>query len=515
MKDAMFIVDKSKKYIIYGAGGDGIKMAGILKDAGVFVWGYIDARAESIGKVKGFSVYTLQKASEEITDKNKFIIIVTIKNLFEHSQIVRRLVEEGFDQCIYKPVETLRGVGNIVQNEIGKVYDELIIRKRLLAGKMLGKSGKGLNLVCRNKLIIETRDESVLVWLPEELIYNYNDFQDAYGCISMSAFFPLVELYQLFMGQYKSEEEVNGVIDNFICYSMEWVKKNGIEYNEGLKLSLIRSRYNVFVEMQRMMETDRDFFVRNAPTVCRGNNGAFYMSSSGRNRVAFLIAHGYHFVPVNMSMEDYRSWINEKIYQGIIMYLEKKEIDILEIPIPHPYLADISARYTEYIHVFCTKVINIVLKQLYKKNRKYDGSICFIDKGGYKKSLEKEQIGCALLDAGCMRRYLAMNGFSASSVEGSNVESFTDMEKMLDILLEEGNTEEQTDKEYTMLIMDSRIGHRLKPDVFREAAQIFLINWREEEDYLQNCLELGFTICEKLFLTVWDCRQVEGYWLKR
>lgn len=108
-----------------------------------------------------------------------------------------------------------------------------------------------------------------------------------------------------------------------------------------------------------------------------------------------------------------------------------------------------------------------------------------------------------------------MNGFSASSVEGSNVESFTDMEKMLDILLEEGNTEEQTDKEYTMLIMDSRIGHRLKPDVFREAAQIFLINWREEEDYLQNCLELGFTICEKLFLTVWDCRQVEGYWLKR
>lgn len=515
MKDAMFVIDKSKKYIIYGAGGDGIKMSEVLKDAGVFVWGYIDARAESISRVKDFSVYTLQKASEEITDKNEFIIIVTIKNLFEHSQIVRRLVEEGFDQCIYKPVEMLRGVGDTIQNEIGRVYDELVIQKRLTIGKKIGKSEKQLNLVCRNKLVIEARDESVLVWLPEELIYNYNDFQDAYGRISMSAFFPLVELYRLFMGQYRFEEEVKEVIDNFICYSMEWIKKNGIEYNEGLKMSLIRSRYNVFVEMQRVMETDRDFFVRNAPVVSRGNNGAFYMSSSGRNRVAFLIAHGYHCVPVNMSMEDYRSWINEETYQSIIMYLKKKEIDILEIPIPHPFLADISAKYTEYIHVFCTKVINIMLKQLYSKNRRYEGGIYIIDKRGYKKSLEKEQIGCALLDAGGMRRYLAMNGFSVNSIRNSNEESFSDMEKMLDVLLGEYNTKEQTNKELTTLIIDSRIAYRIKTDAFREVLQIFLINWREEKDFLQNCVELGFTICEKLFVTVWDCRQVEGYWLKK
>lgn len=515
MKKSIFKIDRTKQFIIYGAGGDGIKLSSVLTKGDVNIWGYIDARAESIGYIGNSQVYTLQKAAEIINDKENYIVVLTMKNLFEHSSIARKLAKVGFTQIIYKPAEVLIGIADDDQKRIGETYDQLILQKNVSFGMEIKKTNAELKINCKDNFLIALNENKITAWLPEELIYNYDDLQDAYGCLNMSSFFPLVELYRFFMGQYKEKNKIKEVVDNFIFYSMEWMKKNKINFNNELKKSLIYSRNKVFSEMQRLFEIDQNFFVRNAPSVFRSKNGAFYMSSSGRNRIAFLLARDYRFIPVTMSKSDYQSWINQKIYNEIIEYMQREEIEVLENSIAHPFLSNMPVKYTEYMHLFCVKCLNIILKQLFAQSRVKEENLYVIDKENLRDRKQREKIGCFLLDYGCMSRYLFMNGLSAETITETENNLFTDMERMLDKLFIGHQNKQKTQqiKDYTILIIDSRIQKHLWMKRLNIVYQIFLLNWEGEENCLQDCIKQKFIIQEKLFVSLWDGKQVEGYWM--
>lgn len=520
MSGLTYTIQENKKYIIYGAGGDGIKLFKVLQDAGVEIWGYIDARGESLGLVNGCRAYTLQKASELICDKENYIVILTTKNLFGHSQIARSLAVEGFSQCIYMPAEVLRGLGDDAQKKIGEAYDRLISGKVLPLGMEVKKTDAELKICCKDNFLIVSNSNRVTVWLPEELIYNYDDLEDAYGRVNMPAFFPLVELYRLFMGQYQDEGKICESLDNFIYYSMEWMKKNQVKLNDELEKSLVCSRSNVFSEMQRLFETDVDFFVRSAPSVSRGENGAFYMSSSGRNRIAFLIARGYRFVPVRMSNDDYKSWVNGQVYQEVVEYMQREGKEILECPVPHPFLSSLSVKYSEYIHSFCVKCLNIITKQLFEQSRVKEDDLCVIDKEALDNGRKSQKIGCCLLDDGCMRRYLSMNGLVARSVATGKDNVSVEMEEMLDRLLGQCHdgqkAKSKEEMEYhTIIIADSRRWSCVLAERLDNVHHIFLLNWERGGDCLQDCVRWGFVLQEKLFASLWDGKHVEGYWLQK
>ena len=517
MKMETFKIDKKKRYIIYGAGGDGIKTAASLAEQNVDIWGYIDARGDTIRYIDGCQVCTLQKAAEMIDDKENYVVIITIKNLFEHSRVSRNLARTGFSQVIYKPVEVLKGIGTEAQKRIGEVYDRIVLQIYIHLNDEISKTDAELKISCKDNLLITSNEQSVTVWLPEELIYNYDDLQDAYGGINMPVLFPLVELYRLFMGQYKEEDKVQEVTDNFIFYAMEWMKREKIDFNNELKHSLIRSRNNVFVEMQRVFEIDQEFFVRNAPSVCRGGRGGFYMSSSGRNRVAFLLARDFHYIPVRMSEADYCSWVNQEGYMEILKYMEQKNMDTFEGTIAHPFLSSISVKYTEYMHLFCVKCLNILVKQFYARSRVKDGKVCVIDKSRLEENKQREKIGCFLMDYGCMRRYLNMNGLYAETVTEKVQDVYTEMEEMLDKLFGIDNDESTEDgkENYTIVIVDSRRQENQCIKSLNGVHQIFLLNWNQEQNYLQQCRKQNFKIQEKLFASLWDGKHVEGYWLNR
>ena len=124
----------------------------------------------------------------------------------------------------------------------------------------------------------------------------------------------MVELYKFFLGDKAIAEEE--AISNFIVYCCEWLNKNEGELTEEQEKSFIESRVAVFQDMQKMVELYIDFFKRNCPRVTY-DEGKFYLTSSGRNRVTFLIAKGFKYIPVEMSNQDYEKWCDLEFVKKI------------------------------------------------------------------------------------------------------------------------------------------------------------------------------------------------------
>ena len=94
-----FWLNKEKKYLIYGAGGGGLKLIKVLKEKGCLK-GFIDKRAAALGDVRGEKVWDLNTLKELLPEAENIVIILTTKNVFEHTDIAHELAAMGFDQCI-------------------------------------------------------------------------------------------------------------------------------------------------------------------------------------------------------------------------------------------------------------------------------------------------------------------------------------------------------------------------------------------------------------------------------
>ena len=110
--DNYFNLDSTKEYMLYGAGGGGLKLIQVFDEKGYRLRGFIDQRAAEMGDVRGRAVWNLETLKELENEAENIVIIITTKNVFEHDNIVQELSARGFRQCIYKPLPVLKGCGD-------------------------------------------------------------------------------------------------------------------------------------------------------------------------------------------------------------------------------------------------------------------------------------------------------------------------------------------------------------------------------------------------------------------
>ncbi len=126
-------INKTNRFILYGAAALGKVFLDILRNAGYSVIGFMDKRHDEISEAHGLPVWNVEKA-EKAED---IIIIISIKNVFEHQEIADNLLEHGYNKIIFLPRKCIKGEESNLQS-IYDTYNYILSYK--------GKESEGLCL---------------------------------------------------------------------------------------------------------------------------------------------------------------------------------------------------------------------------------------------------------------------------------------------------------------------------------------------------------------------------------
>ncbi len=448
--EGSFLLDKEKEYLIYGAGGNGLKLINIFKEKGYKLKGFIDKRASTLGAVRGEKVWDVDTLKELLPEADDIVIILTTKNVFEHTDIAYGLAMMGFDQCIYKPLPVLKGYSDEKLEKISMVHDIFMVNIDFPKEQMLSKVNLNYKMYYKDRLMAsQNSEEEVIAWMPLELIFNYKK-ADVYEDISMAVFFPLANLYRMFLGNITGKEK--NVLNDFYRYASEWAYKNQVEVTEELKASWIESRWEAFANMQEISDYDFKFFIRNAPQVEAGDKGKFYMVKSGRNRVVFLAAKGYRHIPVKLKSDDYEHWLNKEIFLLVQDYMEKEHIAKTVAPIPHPYFKDMKAENVDYYRLVLFPIVEYLTHNMFSQAQENVNGYNITSREILKRVKEKFSILCDLKDEGACSRYLNACGFNVSRIEREDNEFTILLDKLFYQNVNE--TDDQGFENYNVMILD-------------------------------------------------------------
>ena len=143
--------------------------------------------------------------------------------------------------------------------------------------------------------------------------------------------------------------------------------------------------------------------------------GRFTMESSGRNRVAFLIAKNFRFIPLSMSLEAYEQW-NAPAHTAPLMEYLRAHPARPFAPVPHPFFADIAVDFPEYTRLFLLRIAGDMVRTAYKQTIVSHGSLRIFDDKAAKHSIRSTALNVLLQDGGTASRYFSSLGFACARI---------------------------------------------------------------------------------------------------
>lgn len=301
MKDT-FRINKNSRIYLYGAASIGKIVYSNLINAGYSVEKFIDKRAEEISEFIGVPVIlTEQLSNGELDDA---VVIISVKNVFEHKNIIDIFIRRGYSKLIYMPDGVLNGHATENDKKIEKMYNGIlsgnIIEMELPVTKEVPL------YIPEDCAVALDRGDTCIVRVPWQLIYTYkrnsNNSADRWTEVNCMQYFPHIELFTYFMngcGECESYME-------FCCEAA--IKTGDVKITEAWKENVIKNRYDVYNNMNMKYELDKDFFVRSAPKA-EWNDKGYFNLISGKHRTSFLLSKGNRYINVEISKEDYKKWM--------------------------------------------------------------------------------------------------------------------------------------------------------------------------------------------------------------
>ena len=361
----MFSLEKSSKIIIYGAATSGRIIYGILKKNGFNIIAFIDKRADELGELDGKRIVG---SIDDISDNDieKCVVIIAIKNVFEHTKIATKLVKSGISNILYKPYSVLNGEGTEDEKKISEYYDDLLAN-RLDIISCIPQTKGIIGCLCKDFAFIREEDDCVWARVPVCLIYaNKNktiEKKSIWGDIPILSMFPHIGLFQEFLC-----EHVQNGIEDYVVFCCEAAKNAGsVEITERWKQNVVSNRLDVFHNMESAYELDNDFFVRNAPLAEWNDNGYFNLLG-GKHRCTFLVAKGNQYITLKMSKKDYDEWIHYDKISGLGEVLDQSVQEYSKAGvIEHPYFYKYPLEGKTFICKMWVKICGMLSHDIYEK----------------------------------------------------------------------------------------------------------------------------------------------------
>ncbi len=321
------------KVVLYGAGSYGKRMFQRFSENNCTVVAFIDKRAEEVKEFMGIPVVNMEKEEiNKIINKNDTVFI-SVKNVFEHSNIASQLIEKGFHKIIFRPYTVLMGGGNEKQKMLNYIYN-LIDENKFENISVIPSSEEEKISDFADASMIEEGENECVANIPWQYVYtNYKRKKGSiWEDINAMQMFPHIAFFSFLLGNSK------GNINDYLDFCIKAALQSGIQITESWKANVVKNRTDVFQQMNISYEIDKDFFVRSAPLAEWNDRKCCFNLLSGKHRVAFLLAKGNKFIPLRIKKSEYNLYVRKEAAEDLfgkeIRYEEHRILNPLFLKIP-------------------------------------------------------------------------------------------------------------------------------------------------------------------------------------
>lgn len=365
----MFSLNENSKVIIYGAATSGKIIFDILKKNKIDIISFIDKRADELTELYGKQVVSSIEDIEGI-HKLDCIVIIAVKNVFEHSKIASKLVGYGIKNILYKPYTVLMGNGSKDEKRISECYDCLLnneIRKLF----DIPETRNIFNYQSDDWAFVREQDGWIWAKVPVCLIYanKATTKESIWANIPILAMFPHIGLFQSFLC---SNSDAERGIEDYVSFCCEAAQNTGeIKITERWKQNVVHNRLDVFHNMDMAYELDKAFFIRNAPRA-EWNEAGYFNLLGGKHRATFLVAKGDRYIVLQIAKEDYKKWVQKA---GISELEKRLNYDynglIQKGIIEHPYFYRYPFDGESFTYLIWVHICNFLARYLFSKNHNF------------------------------------------------------------------------------------------------------------------------------------------------
>lgn len=403
-----FRFDMDNTILIYGAGSMGIIVYDICKELKIKVLGFLDKRSDEISELHRLKVWNVNDNEVDAIDKN-CIVFIAVKNVFEHDNIARALIDKGFNNIIYRPYDVLKGGGNVEGKQIFEAYDRFMNKE--LVKNDIPKTFEVYQYEYKDYSTIRKLENERIVYVPIEIVFTDIDHIESER--NWAEDIPVMTLVP-HIGLFRWIDQQPGFsFDNYITLCINYVNKKGkIEATERWKENVIKNRVDVYYNMNESLERDFDFFIRNAPAAKWNCKGHFNLMS-GKHRAAFLIAKGRRYIPLKISEQDFTKWIDQLKVDKMIEQLDSLNVYDVKAPVEHPYFYNMSCENKNlYYKLLCEFIFKIAKEQF--------------ERLGYIRLNEMLKVIVSLNDDGYTARTLSRFGIDVEVYNKSTISNIFD-----------------------------------------------------------------------------------------
>lgn len=338
--DDMFYFNGQQKIMIYGAASAGGLLYEKLMKSGMNVISFVDKRADEILKFHDLPVLSIGELEQ--VDKDT-VIVIAVKNIFQHDKIVNDLTKNGFNNIIYMPRNSYEGNGF---EKIKYAYNKLSFGESVQ--KYIPKTYGVPQDILKDWAICGEDKDKYKVYVPSDLIYSYNT-NLPWANIPISAYFPHFRFFRFLNGSNRSNDFYEDYI-NFCEFSAR--SQGDVKITRRWKKNILENRENINNEMNHSLELDSRYLINNAPEAKWNVERKYFNLISGKHRATWYLSKGYNFLPLKIDKEDYDKW--KKAYQNDLLLenINRNLLDQLDYFIPHPFLYKIDYRDKRIVEIF-------------------------------------------------------------------------------------------------------------------------------------------------------------------
>lgn len=325
MNQLNYVIDENTEIYCYGAAAIG-KIV-LENNPQMNICGFIDARGKEIGQMcqkPVFSWETISKISR------KAVVIITVKNVFEHEDIAYRLFQAGYDRIIYKPKAVLDGKGSFDERKLSDLWDHIVYEDLQLPAKEVPFYEDRVDYEFSDQAKIREEGEEVTAYVPVELIYT-NATSDFWGDINIQALYPHIRFFCFL------ENKKGGEVEDYLKFCEGSASKLGdIVITDSWRSNVLRNRTMIYEQMSLQRDIDPDFFIRSAPTA-QWNPKGYFNLTGGKHRASWLTAMGYRYLALKLPRKDYEEWLGNETVRALLERIQAENIRKLPQKELHPY----------------------------------------------------------------------------------------------------------------------------------------------------------------------------------
>lgn len=365
----MFSIKKQTRIFLYGAASIGKIVYENLKAKDITAAGFIDKRADEL---EHFMERPVSKIEDFFMNESKdTVVVISVKNVFEHDAIAEKFINKGFCNLIFKPKSVLENRASADDIRVGNIYDALLDGSAIDLEK-INSITKLAGYFYKDYAKVREEGDECIAMIPVSLLYtnDYDPEKHKWGNVNLYSFFTHDDFFQSLAGD--STKGSDYYVTEYCEYAAK--QQGDITITDKWRKNVVANRAMIYEQMRLSLEIDPQFFYRNPATASWNNDRKYFNLTSGKHRTLFMVSQGYYYIPVRISKTDYETWLRKEDVDKIWGEMQSLGINKYEGIVAHPYFYKFSAIGWVFMVSCIHEISNVIAKKIYAAQNKVDYS---------------------------------------------------------------------------------------------------------------------------------------------